>query len=61
MVKGLAKFGNRGRHGRWPSLLTSAPFRKGGYSPVTGAILRQKAGAANAHFICMVIGGASRP
>ena len=46
MVKGLAKFGNRGRHGRWPSLLTSAPFRKGGYSPVTDAILREIAGLA---------------
>ncbi len=45
MVKGLAKLGNRLRHGRKAKYVDASPFgmAKGGYSPMTGRIVQGKA------------------
>ncbi len=41
MVKGLAKTGSACTMAERPSVLMQAPFRKGGYSPMTRRIIRE--------------------
>ena len=40
MVKGLARFANRLRHGRMAKHVDAGTSQEGGYSPMTGEILR---------------------
>lgn len=51
MVKGLAKHGNRPRHGLWAKCVDVGPFaKKGGYSPMTRALYGgRQGGATRAH------------